>query len=69
MGTDLVLKGSSRDMPTGIPVWEALRNCAGKQITDEALAKWITDYHQCRKIGKLVQGPGELPPRSICPPL
>lgn len=51
---DLVIKGSSCDTPTDIPVWEALQNYAGKSITDKKLGGWIVDYHQCRKIGKLV---------------
>lgn len=51
---DLVIKGSSCDTPTDIPVWEALQNYAGKSITDKKLGRWIVDYHQCRKIGKLV---------------
>lgn len=57
MGVDLVVQGSSPDMPTGIPVWEALGSYAGQEITDDALGKWISDYHQCRKVGKLVQRP------------
>lgn len=64
MRQDLITKGSSCDMPTGVPVWEALRSCAGKNITDQVLAQWIRDYHQCRKIGYLV-APGSLAKKFI----